>query len=179
MSILDELPTLCASGDGRLVRMDPLLPGRNERVLFAARALYEEIKQAGDQNDSDSFRIGQLLADIEQFTSGRAITVGYGSDDHCMMKLLAPTVDEVWEMRSRDPKPSLRVFGRFAGPDVFIATHKARRRDLGGWGSEEWAIEIRRCKALWRQIFPSYQPFSGSLASDYITENVHPVSDLP
>ena len=76
------------------------------------------------------------------------------------------------------PKPSLRVFGRFAEPDVFVGTHAIERASLGGKWSIAWEIEKLECEQIWRQIFTS-PPFSAAKYEDYITENAHPNVRLP
>ena len=151
----------------------PHLPGPHGRAIQMLNVLYDEITAAASATSgSVAFRIGQLQRDFDRFSANGLITVGYGKDKSCFMKLLDPKEDEVWEIRSRDPKPSLRVFGRFVAKDVFLATHKAWREDLGAYGSEEWAREIWRCKAVWRQLFPTYPPHSGVNIYDYISRNV-------
>ena len=49
-----------------------------------------------------------------------------------LVKQLQPPKFEHWEFRCRRPRPSIRVFGRFAMPDVFVATHPMPRSLLGG-----------------------------------------------
>ena len=88
------------------------------------------------------------------------------------MAQLHPKRDEVWEIRSRDPKPGSRVFGRFAETDVFVALTWSPREILGGPGSREWKAVIRQCKTEWRQLFPAHQPISGDDLHAYISANV-------
>jgi hypothetical protein len=83
------------------------------------------------------------------------------------MARLFPGVDEVWEIRSRDPKPGLRIFGRFAERNVFVALNWSDRTSLGPQGSREWATAIRTCKAEWRKLFATYEPISGMPLDDY------------
>jgi hypothetical protein len=180
MSIRDQIFSLCAGNDGRLVLVTPLLPVSHPRAIYATKELSDDIAAGATQTvGSTAYRIGLLRTDLDWFSAGELITVGYGKEDACRMKPLDPRNEEVWELRSRDPKPALRVFGRFAEPDVFIATHMAWRDVLGGWDSWEWAAEIRRCKAIWRQLFPTYPPHSGGNVRDYITNNVIEIGDLP
>jgi hypothetical protein len=180
MSIRDEVHARCAADDGRLVLVEPLLPVAHARVIYVTRELDEALAAGAEAEEgSTAHRIGLLQTDLDWFIAGELITVGYGKEDHCRMKPLDPQDEEVWEIRSRDPKPSIRVFGRFSEPDVFIATHMAWRSELGAWGSQEWATEIRRCKAAWRQLFPTYPPHSGVNVHDYVTENVVAVGDIP
>ncbi len=51
-----------------------------------------------------------------------------------LIKQLKPEKFEHWELISRRPKPSLRVFGRFAKPNVFVGTYVRERRGLGKRG---------------------------------------------
>ena len=153
---------------GRLVKVVPLIPGGYRRVLFAEKGLHDEIEAGASAPDATQFRIGQLRRDFDRFSIGQLITVGYGREKSCFLKPLDPEDEQVWEIRSRDPKPSIRVFGRFACRDVFIATHKALRPNLGD-DRIEWAREIRRCKAIWRQVFPTFDPHSGDSIGDYLS----------
>lgn len=178
MSIQDEIEA--RMDEGRLVRIDPLLPDVHPRVLFARRELHDEIMEgAASADGSRAYRVGQLRSDFDLFSAGDMVTVGYGKEATCFLKCLDPRQDEVWELRSRDPKPSVRVFGRFAMTNVLIATHMAWREDLKGWRSIEWAQEIRNCKTYWRQMFNTYPPHSGASINDYISTNVIEVGHLP
>jgi hypothetical protein len=160
--------------------MVPLLPGGRDRVCFVLRDLHQEIQAGATASDPTQVRIGQLRRDFDVFSSGRIVTVGYGRQQTCFMKHLDPLRDEVWEIRSRDPQPAIRVFGRFALRDVFIATHMAWRSDLGDQGDVEWAREIRMCKVKWRQLFQSYEPQTGgSDLGAYFSRNVVAVGRIP
>ena len=76
------------------------------------------------------------------------------------MKWLDPQKQEVWELKSVRPKPSIRVFGRFAQPNVFVATHWAFRTDLKGKWSQEYWEEIAKCEARWKGLTDK-PPFEG------------------
>lgn len=109
---------------------------------------------------------GVLRSDLEGFILGRPVSFGVGRDKTCMLKVLSPWSDEVWEFRSREEKPGARVFGRFAGPDIFVATGMMDRADT------DFRIEMRRCKAVWRQLFDTYPPHSSSDPHDYVTADL-------
>ena len=79
---------------------------------------------------------------------GYFIEGGYITDD--LIKQLKPEKFEHWALRSRKPKPSLRVFGRFAMPDVFVGTHVVVRSDLGGMWSSEFEHEKLVCEDHWK-----------------------------
>ncbi len=82
--------------------------------------------------------------------------------------------DEVWEIRSRAPKPAIRVFGRFADRDCFVALNWRLRKELGDRNSREFRQVVRKCLADWRHIFPSYDAFRGNTVYEYISENTLP-----
>ena len=74
-------------------------------------------------NLGERIRMMELRRDLDRFVEGGVITVSaepYRAGIAYLSRLHdAP--DEVWEIRSRHPKPAIRVFGRFAAPDLFIA----------------------------------------------------------
>lgn len=164
---------------GTLRPWEPLLPGRHMRIIHIASHLYEEIMGA----TSDTYRMGLLRSDLDHFCSGGIITVGHGRESTCRMKPLDPSEDEVWEMRSRDPEPQVRVFGRFCAPDVFCATNAEYRPRLGDramskWHGNNWPAEILRCKRIWEQLFPGQTPHAGNEVNDYITTDAHDLDKL-
>lgn len=123
-------------------------------------------------------RAGELLATFDTFLGGRLITIGGRNDKDAYMKFLEPEQEEVWEIRSIDPKPSIRVFGRFAAKNVFVATNMGFRSDLGGFGSIEFRAAMTHCKRAWSRCFHTWPPHKGKSAHDYISENVIDLRDL-
>ncbi|MER8486263.1 hypothetical protein [Mesorhizobium sp. M1322] len=107
-----------------------------------------------------------LEAAISHFIEGGLVT-----DD--LMKQLLPRKYEHWELRSRKPRPSLRVFGRFAMPDVFVGTHVERRDRLGAKWSPQWEHQKLVCEDHWNEAgLPA--PFTDQpsfLYERYITSN--------
>jgi hypothetical protein len=117
---------------------------------------------------------GRLRADLDVFITGRLLTVAaraYHAKTAYMAQLDQPS-DEAWEIRSRDPEPSLRVFGRFADKNWFVALTWSRRDDLKGPESRQWRDAIESCKAEWRKLFPTYPPKSGNDIHDYLSDPV-------
>lgn len=114
-------------------------------------------------DDRTAARWAKLDADIAHYVEGGYINWG-------LMKWLDPQSQEVWELRSVRPKPSIRVFGRFAEPNVFIATHLAYRKSLKDKWSREFWDEIFECERRWKTLTDE-GPFKGDAYTDYITEN--------
>jgi len=99
-------------------------------------------------------RFARLEADLADFVTSPTLDPQY-------LKSLYPARDGVWAIRGSRPKPSIRVLGLFAAKNKFIATNYAMRSDLGEFESNEWRIERRRAKTIWRQLFPSYDFIPG------------------
>ena len=105
-------------------------------------------------------RIGTLRADLEAFVDGLPLHPKY-------LFLLSPIREAVWEIRSTREDPSIRVLGRFAARDVFIATNYALRNELFGWQSREWRDAKLMSRTIWTALFHTYPPV--------ITSDVHEV----
>ena len=135
------------------------------RVLLITEMLRDTLDGPWSSTD-DEDRFNRLRADLEHFVTGGFIDPNY-------IKKMKKT-EEVWTIRSVRPRPSLRVFGRFAIPDVLVATHYHDRQFLGEFNSRDWRQEIRHCKAKWRGLFPSYQPLSGENINAYVSNAADP-----
>jgi hypothetical protein len=111
---------------GALTPARPTVPWAGQRRLFLmCRPLRQAIVAARQSTDERTIkRWAQLEADIGYFIEG-----GYITGDR--LKQLQPFQYEHWELRSLQPRPSLRVFGRFAMPDAFVGTHVCERPRLG------------------------------------------------
>lgn len=170
MSIREWIAVL--RGEGRLRLLPPMMPGApHPRLIYAAPELQAELEQSWDLGQSTD-RIGRLLANLDTYSTGGLVVVSTGVENTALFKHLDPRAEEVWEIRSRDPKPSIRVFGRFAEVDIFIATHMCTRGYLGGPGSREWRDEFERCKTEWSKLFSTFEPVTGPDVRAYISENV-------
>ena len=164
MSIESEIGARVS--EGRLILLRPLAPGTGmTRVLLMTEMVRDALDGPWSSTD-DEDRFSRLRADLEHFATGRFIDPNY-------LKRMKKT-EEVWTIRSVRPRPSLRVFGRFAMRDVLVATHHRDRKTLGGFISREWRREIRYCKAQWRTLFPSYEPLSGEDINDYVSNAADP-----
>ncbi len=104
-----------------------------------------------------------LAADVSHFVEGSFINWG-------LMKWLDPKKYEHWELKSVRPRPSLRVFGRFVEPDVFVGTHTAVREHLGGKWTLQWELEKLTCEEIWNDAL-AIEPFSAENYEDYISFN--------
>lgn len=171
MSIRNEINHRC--GENRLFHLPHALPGQPmERTMFVSQEVYKAV--SGPWKPSEAHRMSMLRADLDMFTEGKIISVAedpYKKPKSTYMARVDPPGDQVWDIRSRDPKPGVRVLGCFGETDTFIALVWDYREPLNGPGSREWRDFIERCKAEWRKLFHPYQPHSGSTISDYVSQN--------
>jgi hypothetical protein len=133
------------------------------------------------EDSKEELRAGRLWADFDRFIEGRLIRIAlnspYSKPKTTYMARIDPPADDVIEIRSRDPRPGIRVFGRFADKDVYVALNWEYRENLGGPQDREFDREREICKAKWLQLFPSHQPISGNNIDEYFTDvsNIFPV----
>lgn len=155
--------------NGTLVPVQPIVAWEGSpRALLMCAQLWEAV-QEGRQAASEKER--QMWARLEAafsfFVEGGLITADF-------LKQLRPKKFEHWEIRSRRPRPSLRVFGRFALPDVFVATHVKHRMELGGMNSRQFEHEKLVCEDHWRQAGLPDTPFTDAPKfryTEYVTFN--------
>lgn len=155
MSIYDLLLEL-----NQQQRLFLLEPASSSQSVVRPLLITPGLKSLVDPPIND--RCVDLRVDLDRFTSGGPIEWDY-------LKPLEPRSEEVWEIRSINPSPSLRVFGRFADSDVFVVTHAWPRWRLLGFGSIFWKAEIRRCKHTWNQLFGTLPPHKGTSIHDYVS----------
>jgi hypothetical protein len=176
MSIRDEIRARVA--EGRLAYLPPLISS-----LPAVRAMFvsEEINgvvRPPWTNTAEGLRFSELRAHLDMFTVGTLISIAndpFRKPKATYMARVDPSSDEVWDIRSIDPSPAIRVLGCFGETDTFVALVWDYRINLSGPRSKEWRDFREACKAEWRKLFGPYPPFSGGDAYDYISRNIYVV----
>lgn len=159
--------------DGRLVALEPALPSEpNVRSVFASAEVRSALMGPWATTRIE-VRLSSARADVDAFISGSPFGVRMppSRSVKARLALLDDPSHEVWEIRTRDPKPGVRIFGRFAEGDCFVALTWAFREEVN---NDDWTREIERCKREWRTLFPTYNPLSGGDVDAYVT-NAFPV----
>jgi hypothetical protein len=178
MSIRKEINRRLATG--ALLLLEPALVGDPvERTMLISPEIDRLLSGPWD-TETDERRANRLRSDLERFVTGQYIGLcltPYEAQTAYMGRLDRPE-DEVWDIRSVDPSPGLRVFGRFAEVDVFVAlTWQPRSKDWGGrkalrgGKSLEWHLAILECHRLWEELFSGFQPIRGGEVRDYVSAN--------
>jgi hypothetical protein len=124
-------------------------------------------------------RGGHLLADLEQFATGEPISMSLNHKKHrgAYFGRLDRPRDEVWVLRSQAPSPGLRLFGRFAAVDVFIAlfwlprsSDWCGRNALKDDRNYQYEIAKIRCQEEWQKLFPNHPPITGKSRHEYASD---------
>jgi hypothetical protein len=122
-----------------------------------------------DWTGKDAYRLGKLRGDLDRFITGAKIAIALyprRKPPTTYLARLEPVHKEIWEIRSCDPKPGVRVLGRFSEKDTFIALCWDFHENLKG---RSWDLASDRCRQEWIRLFPGLSPNVGSTASDYLS----------
>lgn len=166
MSIYDELSYLVSQK--RLFFLNPAMSGEEiVRRMYVSEEINSMIMGPTWEDAKWEENCGILRRDFDRFITGRRISVRRPPSRNVtsLFALLEPPNDDVWEIRSRDPTPQLRVFGRFAMTDMFVALTWWKRPDL----ESQWRYAREECKTEWSRLFPAYRPISGANIRDCIS----------
>jgi hypothetical protein len=150
---------------GEVFCLLPWLPSiKTARLIYVSRTVRAFI-------DSGDDRAGYLHANLDSFIGGDLITASMTprKAGKAYMGLLHPTDDGIWDIRSRDPSPALRLLGGFARRDAFVGLVLYARKSLGAFGDRAWSVAITDCKAEWRRRFHPYSPVTGDDLHDYLS----------
>lgn len=159
---------------GELCLLAPMFPS-TERVrwVFVSKELYRAFHGPWVSSDEEK-NMMRARATLDAFTSGQRIGVRLPPSKNvaAQLALLEDRRDEVWEFRCRDPNPQMRIFGRFAEQNLFVAFIKKNRDEFKS--NDDFQPVMEECKKHWRTLFPTYNPHRGSSAHDYVS-NCFPV----
>src|SRR5205085_1306364 len=120
MSIHAEIEKLIA--EGKLVELNPLnAKDIRRRTVFMSREINSLVSGPWANSEMEG-RCLRLRAELEDSITAEQVTVSwepFEADEERIGRLDPPEWD-VWDLRSRDPSPGLRVFFRFARKDVGV-----------------------------------------------------------
>jgi hypothetical protein len=171
MSIRDEINRLCE--ERRLYRLRPILPIYERREIYVSEEVDARISGPWADGD-DEVRCGRAHNDLLAFTYRDPIVIARDArkGGSSYMSRLSRPEDEVWDIRCVDPKPGVRVLGRFADQNVFIGLTWEIRLLLKDFESREWRDAKLRCTTAWNHLFHVYPPLKGDYFANYITDAV-------
>lgn len=173
MSIRDEISNRCQ--EGKLRYLPVAIRGLpTVRYLFVTPEIFRLVETGPWDGVAEEKRFGRLRADLDDFTRGAKLTVEWEPYEAraAYFGRLDPIQDEVWDIRSRDPSPAIRVLGSFADCDLFVGLIWGWRKEWGDRNSREWRDAREQTKAMWRNLFPTYSPKRGDNLNEYLTNAI-------
>jgi hypothetical protein len=168
----------------RLFKLDFRFPGPAEKRLVLMTPEITRLVLPPWEDTLMGDRCARLRADLESFLDGSQMNVCWtpfrGRPYHRLGRL-DPVAHGIWDVRSVDPTPALRVFFCLAEKDVMIALGCSprsvpvtwlERPPLGPKESERWRRAIRECQNMWDDLFPSYRPHVGGTLDECISNAI-------
>jgi hypothetical protein len=169
MSIQEQVNKLC--DDGLLVKVEQSWPGLPERrTIYVTPSLVTLLEGPWHEVIWEK-RWYRARQQIDEFIDGTRLTLRSAprKSSTCFMSLLEPESNEIWEIRCRDPKPGLRIFGSFIKRDTFVALTCAPHECLTS--EEDWDRAIQQYKTEWEKHF-NEPAFRGPYPNDYLTNAI-------
>ena len=173
MSIKVELKRLV--NEEVLWCVEPFPGDRASRTVLVTSPINSMLESAAGES-----RIGQLRADLQSIVAGDELTMSFQPFKHrkATIGILDPATEGTWEIRSRHPSPGLRVFGRFADVDSFVAIDWAPRskpldgfdkKPLLGRASLEYQLAQIEVEEFWKKHLAGVSAVLGDDCGDYFS----------
>lgn len=171
MSIHEAVKDQCQQHHLHHIASVPGVPPGRE--LYVASVVHNRLFNGPWQNDADERRWAYVAAQLIDFVVGAPLRLrkqGCAIDrrTRSYMLRLNPGGDEVWEIRSAiEARPQLRLFGRFAEKDLFVALTWRERNALVR--KRDWREAMDQCASEWRRLLDPHPPFTGRYPHDYLS----------
>ncbi len=172
MSITDDIKACVATHEGkRLFHLPLFLPGA---YTLREMIVSDEVREAATPpwpENYEGLRRSGFRGELDAFTKGEEFSVAedpFKKPGYAMLARVHPVSDEIWDIRSSDPRPGIRGLGAFGGKDFFIAIVWDYRENFDE-DADHWTSEIERCKAVLNELFGSIPRFRGASLDEYIS----------
>lgn len=171
MSIAEKIKERIKDLEGqRLHHLPSQLPSDPRvREVFASNEVMEVVTPPWPENyvgqRQQSFR-----ASLDAFTRGEELSVSedpFRKSGTTFLARVHPVEREVWDIRSFEPKPGIRCFGRFGGYNRFIALTWDYRENFEG--KEDWENEVEFFQKEWKKHFGEIPPYIGKGVHDLLS----------
>lgn len=161
--------------EGRLCLLEPVFQSDEAKRTLLISPEIEGLIEGPWPTKAWEVRAQRLRADLENFAAGGEISVcaqPYGATVEDL-GLLGPPEDGVWDWRSREPNPGLRLLGQFLDRDTLVLLVPAMRSKpceppefiprgpLGDADSAEWRAAIEETVGRFRTLFQPHVAIAG------------------
>jgi len=168
-------------GRGGLFDLPPYPGDRRDRTVLISASI-NALVVGPWSTEVMGDRCARLTAGLQGIVRGNLLKVCMEpfAAREAQLGRLDPIGDSVFDFRSRE-KPGLRVFGRFAEKNVFIALICAPRSvhvswldrfPLGDRYTKHWRRAHRDCVEQWTMLFPKHDPVRGDNLNDYLSRAI-------
>jgi hypothetical protein len=173
MSLRDEINVHMQATPKRLFHLPPLFGSTAAvRTMIVVPDIYREAQPDAWPNNRKGQRLGQMRTDLDRFTKNDRIPIALfpkRKPPSTYLARLDPVTNEVWDIRSIDPKPGIRILGRFSERDTFVALVWDFHENV--CGRTAWAAFGEHCLQEWNRLFPVTGPHTGTSANAYLSNN--------
>jgi hypothetical protein len=183
MSIDDVLQSAIDRGDLTPLPMELPSDSQDRCVLLASEVV--TLVFGPYVNAAHERRAAQLAADLESFVRKKEISIsltprGAKKDaKDADFGILDPPGHTTWDYRSRIPSPGIRLVGRFAKVDTFVALGWWPRSVPVTWSDKlpliddelRWRIAMHHCETEWYKVLPDLIPVAGTEVENYVSGN--------
>lgn len=171
MSLRDEIEAHI--GERRLFRLPALLGASGPtRMMIVASDIYKNVQPTAWPHNRTGERLGRLRGTLDRFTNNDRVAIALQPKNKppaTFLARLTPVTNEVWDIRSTDPRPGIRVLGRFSERDTFVALVWDFHENV--IGRADWTHFGERCLQCWNNLFATLPPHQGTSANDYLSSN--------
>jgi hypothetical protein len=174
MSIKSELKRLV--DEEVLWCVEPFPGDKVTRTILVSSPINSMLQSASLES-----RVGQLRANLQGLVAGDELSISFESYKHrkATFGIMDPAKEGIWEIRDRNPSPGLRLFGKFAAVDWFVAiAWRPRSRPLDGFDKEplqgrhslEYQFAQIEVNEFWSTHLAHFGPVLGDKCGDYFSE---------
>ncbi len=171
--------------DKELFKLEFLIAGRSEKRTVLLSPEINKLVSPPWPDTEMGIRCAQLRAEMEDILAGERLVVSWApagkARDYHQIARLEPLEDNIFDIRSVEPPPALRILFHFAEKDVLVThfcsprsvpVHWLDRVPLLDRRSKAWRKAIVESNANWSVLFPHYSPHSGTKIDDFLSNAV-------
>jgi hypothetical protein len=152
---------------GTLFAIAPAQPGKaSVRDVIVSKDIWDLVRDDATPPAELELVWGRVRARLDSIVAGSMFLFGLDPFNKSIGSHVArtdPVEVGIVDVRIRDPKPAIRVFGGLAKPDVLVLLSYAYRDNLN------FKQEIAQARALWDNLFPNHPPMTGKSHDDYFS----------
>jgi hypothetical protein len=161
-----------------LYRLSPCEEVDDGRLIYVMGDLLQTL------SETENTHVGWRHVEARDFLDGFSLGDSFSVSQHphakpafVQLSRVHPIDKEVWSFRCLAPRPGMRILGRFAAKDCFVALGWDYRENLDS--DQRWTDLANECVNQWRTLFSDNPPHQGKHVDDYLSSNFKDVPANP